>query len=226
MRISWAWMVVVALAACSAESGDDDDDSSGGAGGTGNVGTGGTSTGGAPGGHTSTGGSGASAGGGSGQDMLFPLGLGHGWTYTVQPVGAGSVCAAGQHAADVVGSEMLDGRTAYEVTNWCTGVPDNNLYAYGTGDEVLLYYQGDWLTVIDPNLVEGHTWSYFNTSFTWHQEPAVTVPAGTYSDCWTAQQNVSYTAFTTYCRGVGPVRSYSEDLSGAGWDAQLTGTNF
>jgi hypothetical protein len=30
----------------------------------------------------------------------------------------------------------------------------------------------------------------------------------------------------TYCRGVGLVRSYSEDLTGAGWDAQLSAKSF
>jgi hypothetical protein len=39
-------------------------------------------------------------------------------------------------------------------------------------------------------------------------------------------QNVSYTAYNTYCRGVGLVRSYSEDLNGAGWDAVLAAKNF
>jgi hypothetical protein len=35
-------------------------------------------------------------------------------------------------------------------------------------------------------------------------------------------QDVSYTAYLTYCRGVGLVESYSEDLNHAGWDAKLT----
>jgi len=54
----------------------------------------------------------------------------------------------------------------------------------------------------------------------------VTVPAGTFTDCWTAQQQVSYTAYLTYCRGAGLVRSYSQDLGGNGWDAQLASKSF
>jgi hypothetical protein len=79
---------------------------------------------------------------------------------------------------------------------------------------------------IDPTLVDGHTWSYFNSSYTWKRETSVTVPAGTYTDCWTANQNVSYTAYNTFCRGVGMVHSYSSDLSGNGWDAKLTSKSF
>ncbi len=64
-------------------------------------------------------------------------------------------------------------------------------------------------------------WDYFNTSYTWESAGSVTMPAGTFNDCWTARQNVSYTAYQTYCPGVGMVESYSEDLAGNGWTAQL-----
>jgi hypothetical protein len=47
-----------------------------------------------------------------------------------------------------------------------------------------------------------------------------------YTDCWTAKQNVSYTAYMTYCRGAGMVRSYSQDLTGSGWDAKLVSKSF
>jgi len=61
---------------------------------------------------------------------------------------------------------------------------------------------------------------------TWHRETSVTVPAGTFTDCWTANQQVSYAAYLTYCRGAGLVRSYSKDLAGDGWDAQLSSKSF
>lgn len=176
---------------------------------------------GAGGGTTGAGGSGS---GGSGPSTLFPLAVGYAWTYQVTSVGVGSVCTAGQHTSTVIGSAPLAGKDAFEVTSWCTGAGGSNEYALGEGDLVYLYYSGDWLNVVDVPVEEGHTWSYFNTSFTWRNAGTVTVPAGTFDDCWTAEQNVSYSAYSTYCRGVGLTRSYSADLTGAGWDAQLAST--
>jgi hypothetical protein len=121
----------------------------------------------------------------------------------------------------VVAESTIDGRQAFELSNWCSAAGSSQL-SPGTGDEVFLYYDGSWLPMIALPLMEGHTWDYFNTSFTWESAGTVTVPAGTFDDCWTARQNVSYEAFTTYCRGVGTVRSYSSDLTGSGWDAVLS----
>ena len=75
--------------------------------------------------------------------------------------------------------------------------------------------------LVDPTLVDGHSWTYVNTSYTWKRETSVTVPAGTYDDCWTASSTSATRRTSTYCRGVGLVHSYSSDLTGAGWDAQL-----
>ena len=81
--------------------------------------------------------------------------------------------------------------------------------------------------VLDSMVQEGHGWTEIpNISFTWHREASVVVPAGTFSDCWTARQDVTYTAFSTYCRGIGPVRVYSQDLRGNGFDAQLSAKSF
>ena len=204
------------LLACSTGGGGGDDDDAAGTGASGGVGPGGGPV----------GGSGAGASGAAGGGVLLPLAVGNGWTYDIADVGAGSVCAAGQGTWEVIGAQAIDGKSAFEATSWCSGVSGTSFYAPGTGDEVFYDYNGQWLTMIDPTLQEGHSWDYFNTSYTWHQEPSVTVPLGTLSDCWTAEQNVSYTAYLTYCRGVGLVRSYSSDLTGAGWDAQLSAKSF
>jgi hypothetical protein len=202
------------------------DDTSGGGGSGGEATSHAATTGAGAGATTGTGAGGSGTGsGGGGPSTLFPLAVGYRWTYDVAPVGGGSVCGAGQHEAEVVGSGPLAGKDAFELTNWCTGAGGNNQYAPGDGDQVFFYYSGDWLTALDVPVEEGHTWDYFNTSFTWHNAGPVTVPAGTFEDCWTATQNVAYTAYSTYCRGVGLTRSYSADLNGAGWDAQLVSTS-
>ncbi len=169
------------------------------------------------------GGNGSNTGSGtpSGSTALYPLALGNSWTYSVAAVGGGSICAAGTHEQHVVSANAVGSRAAFQMTNFCSGATSTYDYAPGTNDEIDFYYSSQWLTLVDGTLTEGHMWPYFNTSYQWHRESAVTVPAGTYDDCWTAVQDVSYTASLTYCRGVGLVRSYSSDLAGSGWDAKL-----
>jgi hypothetical protein len=177
-----------------------------------------------PDGGGSNSGSGSGSGSGSSEHSdLYPLAVGNTWTYAVTIVGAGSTCSPGTSSQTVQSANPAGGRAAYQVTDFCSALA-NETYDYSTpsGDEVDFYYGSDWLELIDPNLVDGETWTYANTSYTWKRETAVTVPAGSYDDCWTANQNVSYTAYSTYCRGAGLVHNYSADLTGAGWDAQLS----
>jgi len=168
---------------------------------------------------------GGSGSGSGSSSALYPMAVGDQWTFTVAAVGAGSVCAAGSHGQQVVSANAVGGRAAFQITSFCTGITGTYDYSPMGNDEVDFYYNGTWLTLVDPTLTEGHMWPYFNTSYHWHRESSVTVPAGTYDDCWTADQDVSYTAYLTYCRGVGLVRSYSSDLTGAGWDAKLATTS-
>jgi hypothetical protein len=177
-------------------------------------------------GVTPDGGGGSGSGSGMGNSgALYPMAVGDSWTFSVAAVGAGSICAAGSHEQHVMSANAVGGRAAFQLTNFCTGVTGTYDYAVNGDNEVDFYYQGSWLTLVDPNLTEGHMWPYFNTSYHWHRETSVTVPAGTYDDCWTAEQDVSYTAYLTYCRGVGLVRSYSSDLTGSGWDAKLASSS-
>jgi hypothetical protein len=168
-----------------------------------------------------TSGSGSGSGSGSTQSALYPLAVGNTWTFTVAAVGAGSTCSPGTFSQTVQSANEVGGRAAFQLTDFCTGISGTYDYSEPGGDEVDFYYGSDWLELIDPTLVAGEMWNYANTSFTWKRETSVTVPSGTYDDCWTANQDVSYTAYSTYCRGVGLVHNYSSDLTGAGWDAQL-----
>jgi hypothetical protein len=158
--------------------------------------------------------------------MLYPLAVGYTWTYDVAAVGAGAVCAPGTSTSKVTGVQTLNARPAFDVASFCAAAGTSELSIVPDTDEVDVDYQGAWLTLVDPRLQEGETWSFYNSSYTWHRETSVTVPAGTFTDCWTAKQNVSYTAYMTYCRGAGMVHSYSADLTGAGWDAKLAAKSF
>ena len=160
-----------------------------------------------------------SAGSGSGthgSDKLYPLSAGAHWTFTVTAVGAGAVCAPGTYTQSIVSANPVNGRAAFQMTSFCSAITGTYDYAAGAGDEVDFNYNNTWGTLIDGNLTEGHQWPYFNTSYHWER---TTFPG--HDDCWKAVQDVSYTAYLTYCRGVGLVESYSMDLNGAGWDAKL-----
>jgi hypothetical protein len=223
----WLLVLTIAMAGCGGASGGDDMGGGGGGGVGGGGGTGGAGGGGGGGSGGGGGGTGgAGGGGGGGAAALYPLALGYRWTYAVTAVGGGAVCAAGSYDQHVVSANAVGGRAAFQLDNFCSGVAGTYDYSQPGGDEVDFYYSSTWAPIIDLPLQDGHSWTYFNTSYTWHRETSVTVPAGTFTDCWTANQNVSYTAYLTYCRGAGLVRSYSQDLTGNGWDAQLSSKSF
>ena len=151
-----------------------------------------------------------------GSDKLYPLAAGAHWSFTVTAVGAGAVCSPGTYTQTIVSANPVNGRAAFQMTSFCTGITGTYDYAAGSGDEVDFNYNGTWAALIDGNLTEGHDWPYFNTSYHWER---TTFPG--HDDCWKAVQDVSYTAYLTYCRGAGLVESYSMDLGGNGWDAKL-----
>src|SRR5262249_10186862 len=155
---------------------------------------------------------------------IDPLEVGRTWTYDVTTMGGFPVCTAGKHDSTVTGTTQIDGRTALVVSSFCAAVGTSNMTV--DGDAVDYDYNGTCVHVTGLPIQEGTTWDYFNTSYTWEKVPSITVPAGTFSDCWKAHQNVQYTAYQIYCRGVGVVQSYSQDLGGNGWDAQLSAKNF
>ncbi len=156
--------------------------------------------------------------------LLWPLAVGYKWTYDVKALGTSSTCGTGSRSTEITATETLGGKPIFTATYFCAALGTITLGQ--DGEKILFKYGGLWLSVVDIPIEEGHTWTYGALSFTWKRETSVTVPAGTFTDCWTSKQNVSYTAYTTYCRGMGPVQSYSKDLNGNGWDARLTVKNF
>jgi hypothetical protein len=248
VRLARTIPLVLAVAACSTQAvtgsplGEPDGGSSGGSSGSsgGSSGSSGGSSGSSSGssgndaalppGSDGGGNDGASSGDGSsggdsgGPDTrLLPLAVGRSWTYDVATFGT-SICQAGSFDIIVGPTQQVDGRTAFAVSSFCSGV--GSTFETVNGDEVDVDYQTTWLHYLDVPVQDGHTWPYFNTSYTWVSVPTITVPAGTFTGCWKASQNVTYTAYQTFCRGVGMVESYSQDLAGGGWDAKLTKKSF
>jgi hypothetical protein len=174
---------------------------------------------------TSQSGSANSSSSGSGtDDRIDPIALGRSWTYEVEEIGTFAYCPSGSHTGETIAEVEKNGKQAFEVTSLCQNLP-SSLYAV-EGDVVFVDYQDTWVLALDAPVEEGHTWSNGASTFTWHDEGSVTVPAGTFDDCWRATQNVAYEAYTIFCRGVGPVHWRSVDLTGNGFDAVLTAKNF
>jgi hypothetical protein len=176
------------------------------------------------GGAAASGGASSGGSGGGVDNRIDPISLGHAWTYDVTELGTYPLCPAGSHTGKVVSRGMVDGKDAFQTTSLCANA-DASYYAVD-GDVVQVDYMGTWVLAVDAPVEEGHTWSNGASSFTWHEEPKVTVGAGTFDDCWRATQNVDYEAYTVFCRGVGPVHWHSADLTGNGFDATLSAKNF
>jgi hypothetical protein len=155
-------------------------------------------------GHQSVADSGHDSGagdGGSASDALWPFSIGRTWTYQIT-----GICA-GTFTRTVLQAGTVDGRSAFEVS----GCSENEWYAPGPGNEVDVDVLGTWLTLIDPMIEDGHSWSYGGyTTLTWKDAGTVTVPAGAFTDCWTAVPSSATYPASTYCRGVGPVHVSSE----------------
>src|SRR5262249_55445704 len=102
------------------------------------------------------------------------------------------------------------------------------LYYSATGDHVETSPNGTtWSVLTDPPVVAGHSWSNGAAGLTcqWSSAGDVTVPAGTFHDCWTATCTSAFeTDHTTYCRGTGFV---SGDTGGGNSKSstQLTGVS-
>jgi hypothetical protein len=159
----------------------------------------------------------------AGDTRIDPIVVGRTWTNDVTVFGTYPLCTAGSHDGAVLSEMTVDGKSAFQVQSFCPGVGTLD-YAVA-GDVVQYDYMGTWVLVLDAPVAEGHTWTNGVDTFTWHSLGSVTVPAGTFADCWKVTQNVAYEAYTIFCRGVGPVHWYTKN-AGNGYEAILTAKNF
>lgn len=161
--------------------------------------------------------------GDAGDDRIDPLAVGRTWTYQVTEVGSYPSCPSGMHDGAVVGEGARNGKHAFEVRSLCANV--GNLYYAVAGDVVEWDDLGTWLLVLDAPVQDGHAWSNGLTTYKWHAAGTVTVPAGAFDRCFDAKDE-SGESFTTFCRGVGPIRWHYRDAMGNGYDATLTSKSF
>jgi hypothetical protein len=157
------------------------------------------------------------------EDRIDPIAVGRSWSYNVEVLGNYLGCSPGKHDGKVLRAGSYQGRNAFEVQSFCEGF-GSSWYSV-VGDVVDLYYSA-WIRVVDAPVTEGHTWTSGTSTITWRDMGSVTVPAGTFSRCYRAEANVGYPSYTVFCRGVGPVRWYTKDKAGNGYDAQLVSKSF
>lgn len=154
-------------------------------------------------------------------NRIDPITVGRSWTYDVSIIGTYPACSKGSHTGTVVAAKTVGGKPAFQVQSFCPGAGVNAYFV--DGDHVEVYYMNTWVLALDAPVAEGHTWSDGVNSYVWNKLGKLTVPAGTYEDCWNAK-HVGGTSYTQYCRGVGPVKWHYVDGFGNGYDAVLTST--
>jgi hypothetical protein len=155
---------------------------------------------------------------------IDPIEVGHAWTYNVTVLGIYPICSNGIYTATTLGSSPLDGKTALDVQSLCNNA---GVFKYAVeGDRVFVRANAAWSLSLDAPVVAAHTWNDGLLDHRWDSKGSVVTPAGTFTDCWSATTVASYTSYTTFCRGVGPVKWHYEDGFGNGYEAILTAKNF
>lgn len=175
-------------------------------------------------GATEADGHGSGSGSGSGtDDRLYPLEVGRSWTYDI--TSTYTSCPSGVHDTRVIASGTTDSRATFQVQGFCGLTGHTNV----VGDRVEEYYDWGptgWMRSLDEPVSAGHTWTTTNGSATFTMTYSDAGTVGSYTSCWKVTQNVSYTTYWIYCRGVGLVRYEMIDLGGGTIRADLKSTSF
>ena len=157
---------------------------------------------------------------------IDPIAIGEAWTYDVTVAGSFPDCNDGTFVSKASQTESLDGKSALLISSFCPGI--QSVWYSADGDVVYAYDGSNWLLALDAPVQDGHAWTNSIETFVWKDVGSVTVPAGTFSNCFEAdvQDEATYYA-VTFCRGAGPVKWHYRDTSGAnGYDAVLHSKNF
>lgn len=140
---------------------------------------------------------------------LLPMAAGNAWTYDITPIDACPVYGS-PFTQVMTGPVEIDGKSAYEIeTDFCSAAQRQ----VATDDGQILENQGTWIVELATPLQEGTNWDgVVGESFTYTSVPTITVPAGTFTDCWerTVVQALGTRNNNTYCPGVGIVKAEAE----------------
>jgi hypothetical protein len=116
---------------------------------------------------------------------------------------------------------MVDGRHTYQISSYCTGGPTANVSVSTTSADVD-EGGGKFVPQLAEPVTEGAQFQSIAGPTTWHFEGTVSVPAGTFQQCW---RTTSGATFVVYCPGAGTVHIH--DVQGSAQiDAVLSAKNF
>jgi len=152
-------------------------------------------------------------------NRIDPIALGRSWTYDVSIIGTYPICKAGSHTGAVLGQKTTAGKPSFQVQSFCPGAGTSSYFV--DGDHVEIYYGGAWILSLEAPVAETTMWTDGLLQYTWEKIGKITVPAGTFDDCWSAK-HVGGVSYTRFCRGIGPVQWHYVDGTGNGYDATLT----
>ena len=141
-------------------------------------------------------------------ERIDPLALGRSWIYEVETREGGAPCTAGVQVSEVLGpGNTYDGSASLRYKPLCTVTVADAIIE---GDRFIGYVVDASpavpLLVLDSPVEEGHAWAYSpggQPTLVWHDAGTVTVPAGTFTDCWNRDNVNASPGHFTYCRGVG-----------------------
>lgn len=153
----------------------------------------------------------AGDGGGDPDTRLYPLAVGRVWTYQIASTYPS--CPSGTREARVLETGEIEDRSTFRMTGSC-GAPAEVAV---DGDVVDVWYDWGptgWYRMLDEPVADGHTWTTTNGSGVFTQTYSALGEFGGHDDCWRVDQNVPYTSYWIYCRGVGMVWSELIDLAG------------
>jgi hypothetical protein len=153
---------------------------------------------------------------------IDPIASGDSWTYDVKVAGTYTDCSNGSSTGAVTDHETIDGKDAYLITSFCSGIQP--VWYSADGDTVYAYNGSTWLLALEAPVQDGHTWSNSIETFVWRDVGSVTLGTNSFTNCFEADvQDAAQFYAVTFCRGVGPVKWHYRDTSGAnGYDATLT----
>jgi hypothetical protein len=202
-------LLVACIAACGSGAGDGETDGVGGAGMGGNAasaGTGAAGSGGPAGGAAGAAGRLGTAGESTaGDDLLMPLAAGRVWTFEVQAIDAASPMEACEDAESVViGTAQSPAGLGWLYDPSCEA---RRFIMVQDGDDITAYSEDLTREIhyMRTPVLDGAAWDEFR----WESSGSVTVPAGTFEDCWRRTRTVSEADYVEFCRGVGLVRLYA-----------------
>jgi hypothetical protein len=154
---------------------------------------------------------------------ILPLVVGNSSTYSVVTIGSMPTCPSGKHDWVVLDKEVHDGKNAFAVQPYCTGLP--TAYWWQSGDTNERDDVGVWEAYTDGPVKDGHRFTNDYSTYEWHDIGTYTVPAGTFGACFDLVDTAG-ASHSVFCRGVGVVYVVFRTAAGDGYNATLTSKNF